>query len=213
MSTPIEIRYSKLGPRVVQALKSRNFEAWYYDDPAQAVDFIVSLIPKDHVVSWGGAMSATELGIQDKLVAEGYNCLIREKAANQQERQDIMRQALLCDTFLAGSNAITEDGELVNIDGGGNRVAAMCFGPQQVIVVAGMNKVVKTLDDAIIRARTIAAPANMQRFPNSNTPCFQTGACANCKSTESICSFIVTTRLCRPAGRIKVVLVGQNLGL
>jgi L-lactate utilization protein LutB len=123
-----------------------------------------------------------------------------------------MRQALLCDTFLSGSNALSEDGQLVNIDGFGNRVAAMTFGPRQVIVVAGMNKVVKTLDDAVTRARTIAAPLNAQRFPNLKTPCNETGACANCLSPDSVCSFIVTTRLCKPAGRIKVILIGKDFG-
>jgi L-lactate utilization protein LutB len=213
MSTPKEVRNSKLGPKVADALKSRHFEAWYYDDPSKAADAVLSLIPKDHLVSWGGSMSAVELGIQDRLVKEGYKVIDRDKAASPQERHELMHKALLCDTFLAGSNAITEDGQLVNIDGGGNRVAAMCYGPKQVIVVAGMNKVVKTLDDAMTRARTIAAPVNQQRFADNKTPCKETGSCADCKSPDSICSFIVTTRLCKPAGRIKVILVGRDLGL
>ena len=210
--TPREVRFSKLGPRVVQALKSRFFEAWYYDDPAEAVNFIVTLIPKDHLVSWGGSMTAVSLGLQVRLEKEGYRLLDRDKAADQQERTERMRQALTCDTFLAGSNAITEDGQLVNIDMMGNRVAAMCFGPRQVIVVAGMNKVVKTLDNAVVRARTIASPTNVQRFAGTKTPCMETGSCADCNSPDSICSYIVTTRRCCPSGRIKVVLIGKDLG-
>jgi len=124
----------------------------------------------------------------------------------------MMRQALLCDTYLCGTNALSEDGQLVNVDGNGNRVAAMIYGPTQVIVVAGMNKVVKTVKDAYIRARTIAAPLNVQRFPKAVTPCNETGACADCTGAGSICSYIVTTRLCKPAGRIKVILVGKSLG-
>ena len=213
MSEPKEKRNSKLGPRVAKALKDRGFEACYYDDPAKALDFILSLIPKDHLVSWGGCMSAMEIGVQDRLAKEGYKVLDRDKAKDGNERTEIMRKALLCDTFIAGSNAITEDGQLVNIDGGGNRVASMCFGPKQVIVVAGMNKVVKSLDDAIIRTRTIAAPANSQRFPDNKTPCLETGSCADCNSPDSICSYLVITRRCRPAGRIKVILVGKDLGL
>jgi L-lactate utilization protein LutB len=213
MGTPKETRYSKLGPKAVQALKSRFFEAWYYDNPAGAVNAVLALIPRDHVVSWGGSMTAVELGIQDRLAKEGYKLIDRDKAAGPQERLELMRQSLLCDTFISGSNAITEDGHLVNIDGGGNRVAAMCYGPRQVIVVAGMNKIVKTLDDAISRARTIAAPANQQHFPDNKSPCKETGSCADCKSPDSICSFIVTTRLCKPAGRIKLILVGRDLGL
>jgi L-lactate utilization protein LutB len=123
-----------------------------------------------------------------------------------------MRRALLCDTYLAGTNAISEDGQLVNIDGNGNRVAAMIYGPKQVIVAAGMNKVAKTLPDAVVRARNIAAPANVQRFPGLKTPCNETGSCADCLSPDTICSFLVTIRYCKPAGRIKVVLIGKDLG-
>ena len=113
------------------------------------------------------------------------------------------------------SNAITEDGQLVNIDGLGNRLAALLYGPKSVIVIAGMNKVAKTLDDAIQRARTVAAPVNMQRIAllmDRKTPCVSTGSCADCKSPDSICSQIVITRLCAPQGRIKVILVNESLG-
>ena len=114
---------------------------------------------------------------------------------------------------MTGTNAISEDGQLVNIDGNGNRVAAMIYGPRQVIVIAGMNKVAKTLDDAIVRARTIAAPLNAQRFPALQTPCNETGSCADCASQNTICNYFVTTRLCKPAGRIKVILIGGDWGL
>ena len=213
MKTPKETRNSKLGPHVVQALKSRFFDAWYYDDPAEAVNFIVSLIPKDHLVSWGGSLTAAGLNLTKLAAEKGYKVIDRDKAQSPEERTELMRQSLLCDTFLTGTNALTEDGQLVNIDGGGNRVAAMTFGPRQVIVVAGMNKVAKKLEDAFLRAKTIAAPLNMQRFPNARTPCNETGACADCLSPDSICSFIVRTRLCKPAGRIKVILIGKDLGL
>jgi L-lactate utilization protein LutB len=208
----IEQRYSKLGPKVVEALKSRSFDAYYFDDPAEAAEKIISLIPKDHIVSWGGSMTVTALGIQERLAKEGYNLLDRNKAASGEEQVEIMRKALLCDTFLAGSNAISEDGQLVNIDGNGNRVAAMTFGPKQVIVAAGLNKVVQTLEDAIIRARTIAAPTNVQRFPSLKPPCDETGSCEDCLNSDTACSYIVTTRFCKPQGRIKVVLIGKDLG-
>ena len=213
MDTPKTLRNRKLGEKTAQALKNRFFDAWYFDDPGEAVNKILSLIPKDHTVSWGGSLSLGEIAIKDRLASEGYNLLDRDKAQNQEERLEIMRQALLCDTFLTGSNAISEDGQLVNIDGFGNRVAAMIYGPRQVIVVAGMNKVAKTLDDAVSRARTIAAPSNVQRFPDIQTPCNKTGSCANCVSPASVCNFFVTTRLCKPAGRIKVILIGRDLGL
>jgi len=212
MRTIAEQRYSKLGPKVVKALKARSFDAYYFDDGPPALDKLFSLIPKEHVVSWGGSMTLVDLGVQERLVKEGYSVLDRDKAASPEERANIMRRALTCDTFLAGTNALSEDGQLVNIDGNGNRVAAMIYGPKQVIVVAGMNKVAKTYEDALVRARTIAAPLNIQRLPNLKTPCSETGSCANCQSPDTICSFIVTTRFSK-AGRIKVILVGKDLGL
>ena len=106
-----------------------------------------------------------EIGIKERLAHEGYALIDRDKARDQQERAEMMRQALLCGTYLTGCNAISEDGQLVNIDGYGNRVAAMIYGPKQVIIVAGTNKIAKTLDGALVRARTIAAPGNIQRFP------------------------------------------------
>jgi len=213
MKTIIEQRYSKLGPKVVSALNARNFDSYYFDNEAEAVEKIFSFIPKDHQVSWGGSKTLIELGILEKLNNGGYNLLDRDKAGSAQERFEIMRRSLLCDTYLSGTNAISEDGQLVNIDGYGNRVAAMIFGPKQVIIAAGMNKVARTFKDAIVRARTIAAPLNVQRFPSVQTPCNETGSCADCQSPNTICSFFVTTRFCKPEGRIKVILIGKDLGL
>jgi L-lactate utilization protein LutB len=212
MKTFMEIRYDKLGPKVVKALRSRGFEAWYVEEAEEGTEKFFSLIPKTDTVSWGGAMTAQNLGLMDKLYERGYKVIDRDKAPSPGERTERMRQALLCDTFVAGTNALSEDGQLVNIDGFGNRVAAMAFGPKQVVIVAGMNKVARTLEDAVVRARTIAAPINIQRFPGKKTPCAETGACGNCLSADSICAFIVTTRLCRPEGRIKVILIGKDLG-
>ena len=122
-----------------------------------------------------------------------------------------MRACLGADVFITGSNAISMDGQLVNIDGVGNRVAAIVYGPKSIVMIAGMNKVVDTLEDAVTRARTVAAPINQQRFLK-NTPCAVTGICADCKSPECICNHIVITRNCRPAGRIKFIIVGEELG-
>jgi len=213
MKTLSEQRYSKLGPRVVKALQERSFDAFYFDESEDAAEKVFSLIPKEHIVSWGGSKTLLDLGIQERLEKEGYNTLNRDKAASPEERAEIMRRALLSDTYLTGTNAISEDGWLVNIDGFGNRVAAMIFGPRQVIVVSGMNKVTKTYSDALVRVRSIAAPLNVQRFSHLKTPCRETGTCADCLSPDTICSFFVTTRFCKPAGRIKVILVGKDLGL
>ena len=212
MKTPVEMRYDKLGPRVVKALESRFFEAWYFSEPAEAVEKVFSLIPKTDVISWGGSMTTTELKLTSLAVEKGYKVIDRDKATSPAERMELMRQALFCDTYLIGTNALTEDGQLVNIDGNGNRVAAMTFGPKQVIVVAGMNKVRKTVETAFLRAKTIAAPANVQRFPATKTPCIETGACEDCLSPDCICAHVVRTRVCKPAGRIKVILIGKDLG-
>jgi hypothetical protein len=213
METPMKLRYDKLGPKVAKALQNRFFEAWYFSEIPEAVEKIFSLIPKTDIISWGGSLTTVSLNLQTMAAEKGYKVIDRDKAATPEERVELMRQALLCDTYLTGTNALTEDGQLVNIDGNGNRVAAMIFGPKQVIVVAGMNKVAQTIMEAANRAKTIAAPANTQRFPNLKTPCNETGACADCLSQDSVCSFIVRTRLCKPKGRIKVILIGKDLGL
>ena len=213
MRTPMELRYDKLGPKVAKALQDRFFEAWYFSDPQEAVEKVFSLIPETDTVSWGGSLTATGLDLTKLAAEKGYKVIDRDKAANPAERMELMRQALLCDTYLIGTNALTEDGQLLNVDGNGNRVAAMTFGPKQVIVVVGMNKVCKTVEDAYARARTVAAPANMQRFPNLKAPCNETGACADCRTPDCICNFILHIRNSKPAGRIKVILIGKDMGL
>lgn len=211
MLTQRKMRYDKAGAKVAEALNKRYFEAYYCSDRAEALEKILELIPQDHVVSWGGAATVDELGVKEALRQRGQAVIDRDTAKDAQERQQMLKQALTCDTFLMGSNAISADGQLVNIDGTGNRVAALCFGPTQVVVVAGMNKVAGDLDGAMRRAREVAAPMNAQRFP-LKTPCVANGLCGDCKGPDSICAQIVTTRLCKPAGRIKVVLVGEDLG-
>lgn len=211
MLTQRKMQYDKAGAKVAEALNKRNFEAYYCSDRAAALEKILELIPQDHVVSWGGTATVDELGVKEALRQRGQAVIDRDTAKDAQERQQMLKQALTCDTFLMGSNAISADGQLVNIDGTGNRVAALCFGPTQVVVVAGMNKVAGDLDGAMRRAREVAAPMNAQRFP-LKTPCVANGLCGDCKGPDSICAQIVTTRLCKPAGRIKVVLVGEDLG-
>ena len=211
MLTQRKMQYDKAGPKVAEALNKRYFEAYYCSGRAEALEKILELIPQGHVVSWGGATTVDELGVKDALRQRGQAVIDRDTAKDAQERQEMLKKALTCDTFLMGSNAVSADGQLVNIDGTGNRVAALCFGPSQVIVVAGMNKVAGDLDGAMRRAREVAAPINAQRF-QLKTPCSVNGLCADCKGPDSICAQIVTTRPCKPAGRIKVILVGEDLG-
>ena len=211
MEAPIKTRYDKAGPQVAEALRRRHFEAHYVSTAQEALDLALTLIPKDRTVSWGGTVTAAQIGLMDLLHQGDYQLIDRDTGKTPAEKQELMRQALTCGTFIMSSNAISADGQLVNIDGTGNRVAALCFGPTQVVVVAGMNKVAGDLDGAMRRAREVAAPMNAQRFP-LKTPCVANGLCGDCKGPDSICAQIVTTRLCKPAGRIKVVLVGEDLG-
>ena len=211
MEAPIKTRYDKAGPQVAEALRRRHFEAHYVSTAQEALDLALTLIPKDRTVSWGGTVTAAQIGLMDRLHQGDYQLIDRDTGKTPAEKQELMRQALTCGTFIMSSNAISADGQLVNIDGTGNRVAALCFGPTQVVVVAGMNKVAGDLDGAMRRAREVAAPMNAQRFP-LKTPCVANGLCGDCKGPDSICAQIVTTRLCKPAGRIKVVLVGEDLG-
>lgn len=205
-------RYNKLGPRVAEALKKRRFDAYYVPQARDAAAQLFKLIPGDHIVSWGGSMTMDALGVSKNLVDRGYRVIDRDSAKSPEERQELMRRALTCDTFITGTNALSEGGELVNIDNAGNRVAAMCFGPKSVVLLIGMNKVAKTLEDAVRRARTIAAPTNMQRFTGMVTPCAINGACSDCTAADCICSYIVITRQSKPAGRIKVILIGEDIG-
>lgn len=207
--------YEKRGAALVKNLRSRHFDAWYVSTQTEALEKALELIPLGAAVGWGGAMSAEEIGLLNAMRqgANGVTVYDRDTAKTPQERTAIMKQCLTADVFLTGANAISLDGQMVNIDGNGNRVAAIVYGPDSVIVIAGMNKVADTLEQAVERARTIAAPMNTQRFPNSNTPCLVTGSCHDCKCELSICNQLLITRNCRPAGRIKFIIVGQELGL
>lgn len=211
MTDPVKVRNACLGSTVVQNLEKRGFKAYYCETASAAAELALSLIPKEDVVAWGGSVSVSSSGLLNKVKAS-YTVIDRDTAANAEERVEMMRKSLLCDTFLMSSNAVSEDGQLVNIDGNGNRCAALIYGPKQVIVLVGINKIVKTVHDAVARARGTAAPINAQRFAGLNTPCQKTGACMDCLSPSCICNQIVITRRCQPQGRIKVIIAGEVLG-
>ncbi|MDR2756534.1 MAG: lactate utilization protein [Planctomycetaceae bacterium] len=212
LNISLEKRNDLLGTHVVKSLKNRHFEAYYYKTSEEAVEKILTILPKKESVSWGGSTTLEEIGLIKRVHTEYEMVLDRDKVTTIADRYEAMQKAFFCDNYLTSVNAISEDGQLVNVDGNGNRVAAMAFGPKRVIVVAGINKVVKTLNDAITRARTYASPINAQRVSNIKTPCTLTGVCEDCKSADCICTYIVTTRISRPQGRIHVVLIGETLG-
>ena len=204
--------YNKRGELLVKNLRSRHYEAYYCETKKQALTKAMDLIPKGASVGWGGAMSAKQIGLLDAVNNGDYRAIDRDKAPNPAARKQAMKDCLLADVFITGANALSMDGQMVNIDGNGNRVAAIVYGPESILVIAGMNKVMDTLDAAMIRARTIAAPIYKQRF-DLQTPCEVTGTCGDCKSEGCICNQILVTRNSKPAGRIKMILVGEDLGL
>lgn len=203
--------YEKRGNTLVKNLKNRHFDAYYCATKEAALEKALSLIPEGSSVGWGGALSAEQIGLMDAIKAGNYRPLDRADAATPEDGERIMRECMFCDVFLTGANAISMDGQMVNIDGRGNRVAATIYGPDTVLVIAGMNKVEETLELAVKRARSVAAPMNQQRFLK-DVPCTVTGSCMDCKAEDCICNHIVITRHCRPVGRIKFILVGEVLG-
>ena len=211
MLAPKQQYFEKRGQILVQNLRSRHFDAHYCNTKEEALEMALSLIPNGATVGWGGATSAQQIGLMDALHQGNYRPIDRDRCETPEQRQQAMLDAMTADVFVTGANALSLDGQMVNIDGMGNRVASIIYGPKSVLVIAGMNKVEDTLEAAMNRARTVAAPINKQRFPGE-TPCLKTGACGDCKSESCICNQIVITRHCRPANRIRFILVGEELG-
>ena len=211
MMDPKKEYYSLRGKRLAAELQKRSFDAYYCDDREQALKKALELIPEGSRVGWGGATSAEQIGLLQAVRTGGYVPIDRDKAASPEERAKLMRECLTADVFISGANALSMDGQMVNIDGIGNRVAAIVYGPEKVLIIAGMNKAEDDLEAAVRRARTVAAPINKQRFPNV-TGCSSSGVCTDCKAPGCICNQILITRNCKPAGRIAVILVGEELG-
>lgn len=196
---------------VIKNMEKRGFQAHYCETGEEARELVLSLIPDKSVVSWGGSVTINSMGIKERLAERDVKIIDPYSVQNAEESIERRRQSLTADYFLMSANAITMDGELVNIDGMSNRVAALCFGPKKVIIVAGANKLARKLDDALERAKLYAAIPNNLRL-KLNNPCTVTGDCVNCLSKECICCNIVTTRFSAIPGRIQVILVNENLG-
>ena len=209
--TPKEIRNGQLAQKMIKNLKRRNFEAFYCPTAAEAVERVSAMIPDGSSVSWGGSMTIRDMGLTAALHKRDLTLLDRDLAETREEAQRIYREAFSADYYLSSVNAISEDGVIVNIDGNGNRVAAITFGPKHVILVAGLNKVTQDVQSALARARSTASPINAARF-DIKTPCRTDDTCHNCNSPESICNYIHFMRNSHPAGRHTVVLVGEDLG-
>ena len=208
MNENITKRNEKLAQKVIKGLESRNMAGYYAKDKDEALRTALGLIKKGSTVTMGGAMSAHEIGLVEALKKGDYNFVDRDQ---MEDKKAAALAAYSADVFLTSTNAMTEDGILVNIDGNANRVSAIAHGPEKVIVIAGMNKVCDDLDGAMKRARNVAAPTNAQRF-GIDTPCSKTGSCMDCKSPDTICCQFLITRFSRHKDRIHVILVNDMLG-
>ena len=208
MNDNIYKRNELLAQKVIKGLASRNMTGYYAADKEQALKLALQLIPEKSSVTMGGALSTHEIGLVEALKDGDYHFIDRDA---MEDKRAAMLAAYDADVFLAGVNAMTEDGVLVNIDGNANRVSAIAQGPKKVVFIVGMNKVCDDVDGAMKRARNVAAPINAQRF-GLNTPCAKTGSCMNCKSPDTICCQFLITRYSKHNDRIHVILVNDSLG-
>lgn len=211
MSDYIAKAYKAAAETVMKQFEKRNMPAVYCATAAEAREQILSMIPEGSSVTWGGSESMAEAGVFDAVQNGNYRFIDRHSAKTPDEARALYGEIVCADYFLTSANAFTENGELVNIDGASNRVACIAHGPKNVIVLASMDKLCKSVENAYRRIRTQACPPNAIRV-GANTPCTKTGVCADCLSPECICCQILVTRFSRIPGRIKIVLCGEKLG-
>ncbi len=209
--------------RVIKALESNNIEGFYVESACKVKELVKSLINKGDTISFGGSVTLSQCGIFELLKSEDYTLLDRDNSKNTpQDIQKIYRDSFSADVYISSTNAVTEGGDLYNVDGNGNRVAAITFGPKKVIIIAGYNKIVKNLDAAIKRVKDTAAPLNCKRL-SRDTYCSKCGHCVSlakenstmtdgCSSPDRICRHYIVTSRQRDKDRIKVILVGEELG-
>lgn len=216
MDKPIDHYSLKRLTEIKTALEANNFDAYLAEDSLEAGRILLEeIIPKSgaKTVSWGGSMSFVNSGLYDKVrqlpsleVLDTY-----QKGMPHEEMIELRRKALLVDLFITGTNALTETGKLVNLDMIGNRVAAIAFGPKSVVILAGRNKVVPDIEEATFRVKNYAAPVNAMRL-DKKTPCAETSFCHDCKSPDRICNSWTIVEKSFPKGRIKVILINEDLG-
>lgn len=209
--TAKEKNYENLAATVIKNMEKRQMKGYYAKDKQEALSILLSLIPKGSSIGYGGSVTLSEIGAFDALRTPDYRLINRDAAKTAKETESIFRDILFSDIFLMSSNAITIDGELVNVDGRGNRVAFLIYGPKSVILICGINKIVPDVDAGIKRVKTLAAPMNSVRLERTN-PCTFTGICGDCQSPGCVCANTVITRRSHTKDRIKVILVGEELG-
>ncbi len=196
---------------VIKNLKRRNMEGYYCDTAEEAVQLVCGMIPAGDSITWGGSVTFTESGMRAALEAGNWRMLDRSTPTTPEEQREMWRDRASADWFFMSANALTVGGELVNIDGNSDRLSLLLHGPEHVIVLVGMNKLVADVDAGFKRIRTTTCPLNAARL-HTNTPCEVAGVCSECHSEHCMCCEMVITRHSRHTGRIKVVLIGENLG-
>lgn len=207
----IDERNERLALKLIKNLQRRHMEAFYCKTPQEAIDKVLQLIPAGSQVTWGGSATIRDMGLTKAIHECGkYNVLDRDTAPDRETALRMYVEAFGSDYYLSSVNAISEDGVIVNIDGNGNRVAAITFGPKHVIFVVGLHKVCQDVDAALKRARSTASPINAARF-DIKTPCHQDGVCHNCNSADCICNYIHFLRN-SPGGKHQVILLPDALG-
>lgn len=209
MDKSLQAVYEKRVTRTIQALTKNRMDGEYIADRKALLARLEELMPEGCSCSTGGSATLDETGVRDYLRSGRFQ--FYDRYAPGVDEDDILHKALLCDVFLTSANAVTEDGKLYNIDGNGNRLSAMIWGPKKVIVIAGVNKIVPNLEAARERVRTIAAPADATRL-GKQTPCVMTGHCTDCSSPDRICSHEVITHWQENIGRVRVLIIGEEYG-
>lgn len=210
--------YQKIhGEKVIQTVKRRlerrNFQVIVCKDQNEAVTSALAMIATSDQVAFGGSETVAALDLVNQLKARGQVVIDRETAKTPEERHQMMRQSLLADVYLTSVNGIATDGQLVNIDSVGNRLAALIYGPERVLVFAGVNKIYGDLETTINIVRQRTAPINAQRLKLTKTPCVKQGLCGDCLVEECICSTIAVTRREKIAGRLTIFLINEEIGL
>lgn len=203
--------FKKTAHSIINWLNKRNMDGYYFETAEAAVAAALEMMPEGSSISWGGTMTLTESGMLDALKKSNYELIDRSAAKTPEESREIYAKTVMADYFFMSSNAVTLKGELVNIDGNANRVACLCHGPKHIMMFVGMNKITTDVESAVKRIRTYACPANAQRLTR-NTPCGNAGVCGDCLLEDCFCNQIVITRRSGHKGRIKVFLIGEELG-
>lgn len=209
--TPKQLAFETTANTIIRHLEARNMEGFFFKSSAEAVSAILGMMPEGSSVTWGGSETFKETGMLAALENGNYNLIDRTRAQTAEERQIQYSQMVLADYFFMSSNAVTLDGQLVNIDGNSNRVGLLVHGPKHVMILVGMNKITTDVESAIKRIRTYACPANAKRL-QKNTPCGVLGKCGECLTSECMCNQIVITRRSGHSGRIRVFFIAEELG-